>query len=86
MTTSLFLACLWGVLANIIGMLPSKHHHWPSAYALIAIGIPLLAFVVLQNGVIIGIVVFAAAASILRWPVRYLLRWCRRFIGAPVGD
>lgn len=86
MTTSLLLACIWGVLANIIGILPSKHHHWPSAYVLIAVGIPLLAFVILENGVLIGLVVLAAAASILRWPVRYLLRWCRRVLGVQVGD
>ena len=85
MSTSLILAFAWGIIANIIGMLPSKHHHWPSAYVLIAFGLPLLAFVILENGVLIGLAVFAAAASILRWPVRYLLRWCRRVLGMPVS-
>ncbi len=81
MSTSLILACVWGILANVIGMLPSKHLHWPSAYVLMAIGIPLLGFVIWENGIGIGLVVLAAAASILRWPVRYLLRWCRSTLG-----
>ena len=83
MTASLILACLWCVLANVIGILPSKHHHWPSAYVLIAVGIPLLGFVVWQNGIGIGLIFLAAAASILRWPVRYLYRWFRRLFGVP---
>ena len=83
MSTSLILACIWGIFANVIAMFPSKHHHWPSAYVLITIGIPLLGFVIWQNGVVVGLVVLAAAASILRWPLRYLLRWCRRILGVP---
>lgn len=75
MTASLTLACLWGLIANVIAVFPSRHHHWPAAYALIAIGLPLLAFVVAENGWIVGALVLCAAASILRWPVRYLFRW-----------
>ena len=86
MSPSLILACLWCLLANVIAMFPSKHQHWPSAYVLIAIGVPLLGFVILENGVGIGLVVLAAAASILRWPVRYLFRWCRRLVGAPAEN
>lgn len=78
MSLSLALACLWCVLANVIGMFPSKRGHWPAAYGLIAIGLPLLAFVVMQNGVWTGLVVLVAAASVLRWPVRYLVRWLAR--------
>ena len=75
MTPSLTLACVWCVVANVIGMFPSKHAHWPSAYVLMAMGVPLLVFVVVENGPWIGLLVFMAAASILRWPVRYLMRW-----------
>ena len=78
MTTSLMLALGWLVLANVIGMFPSKHKHWPSAYALIAVGLPLLGWVILENGWLIGAAVMLAACSILRWPVRYLVRWMRR--------
>ncbi|MDD9922227.1 MAG: DUF2484 family protein [Boseongicola sp.] len=81
MTQSLVLALVWLAGANVIAMFPSKHHHWPAAYCLIAVGLPLLAWVAWQNGPVIGLVVLAAAASVLRWPVRYLFRWVRRQFG-----
>ena len=78
MTLSLALACLWVVVANVIAMFPSRHHHWPAAYVLIAVGIPLLGGVTYQNGPIWGMVVFFFGASVLRWPVIYLGRWSLR--------
>lgn len=78
MSLSLTFALAWCVLANVIGMFPSRHKHWPQAYALIAVGLPLLGWVFWQNGLLIGSLVLLAAASILRWPVRFLLRWLRR--------
>ncbi len=85
MTLSLTLALGWLVLANVIGMFPSKRKHWPAAYALITIGLPLLAWVFWQNGPWIGLLVFAAAASILRWPVRFFLRWLRQMFPQASG-
>lgn len=85
MSPSLILAFLWCILANVVAMFPSRRKHWPAAYVLIAFGIPILAGVFLQEGVVIGLLVLAAAASILRWPVRYLLRWFRRTLGAAVN-
>ena len=32
-------------------------------------------------GIVIGLLVLAAGMSVLRWPVRYLLRWVRRQVG-----
>ena len=81
MTTSLTLALVWLIAANVIGMFPSKHKHWPQAYAMIALGLPLLVWVAWENGVFIGALVLVAACSILRWPVRYFLRWLRRLVG-----
>ncbi|PTQ71371.1 DUF2484 family protein [Celeribacter persicus] len=78
MTLSLTLACFWAVLANVIAMFPSRRNHWPAAYGLIALGVPLLGYVTYENGPWIGLVVFAAGVSILRWPVVYLGRWVRR--------
>lgn len=78
MTPSLGLACLWLVLANVFAILPSRRKHWPQAWFLIATGVPLLAWVFLQNGAIIGTLVLVAGASVLRWPLRFLLRWIRR--------
>lgn len=77
MSLSLILACVWLVLANVIAMFPSKKKHWPAAYGLIAIGIPLLGYVLWENGPWVGLVVFVAAASVLRWPVRYFIRWLK---------
>ena len=85
MSLSVTLACLWVVVACVIAMFPSKRHHWPAAYALIAVGIPILGYVTYENGPWFGLIALFAGASILRWPVRYLWRWVRRRI-APPGD
>ena len=80
MNLSIILACLWALVANVLATLPSRDSHWTRAYALIAIGIPVLGFVTWQNGPWIGFLVLAAGASVLRWPVIYLSRWVRRKI------
>ena len=86
MTTSLILACLWAVAANLIALVPSKRAHWPQAYVLIAIGIPILGYVTYENGPWWGLGVLLAGASILRWPVCYLIRWARRQIGVTPSE
>ena len=78
MSLSLTLAFVWAISANVIAMFPSKHHHWPAAYGLITIGVPLLAYVIYENGPLAGFVVLLAGGSILRWPVRYLFRWLKK--------
>ena len=77
MNWSLALAGLWGVVANILAMLPSKDNHWKRAYFLIAVGIPILGYVTYESGPWIGLMVLAAGMSILRWPVIYLTRWTK---------
>ncbi|WP_020042201.1 DUF2484 family protein [Salipiger mucosus] len=77
MTISLFLACLWAILATVMGILPSRDNHWTRAYILIALGIPLLGYVTWENGPWVGLLVLLAGMSVLRWPLRYLLRWVR---------
>ncbi len=81
MTPSLFLACLWLVLANVLGMLPSRDNHWTRAYVLIALGVPLIAWVWWQSGPWVGMVVLLAGMSVLRWPMLYLIRWLRARLG-----
>lgn len=81
MTTSLVLSFVWLILANVLAMIPSNDDHWRRAYFLIAVGLPLWVWLLVQNGPFVAIVVLAAAASVLRWPVRYLLRWVRRQVG-----
>lgn len=77
MSTSLVLACLWVVTASVIALFPSRRQHWPAAYVLIAIGIPLLGYITYQNGPLVGLLCLVAGASVLRWPVLYLFRWLR---------
>jgi len=81
MNLSLILACLWFVLANVIALFPSKRAHWPAAYGLITVGVPILGYVTYQNGPSIGIIALVAGASVLRWPVYYLWKWARRVSG-----
>ena len=77
MTLSLALACLWAILGGLLAMLPSRDNYWRLAYALIATGLPLLVYVVWQNGPLVGLVVALGAASVLRWPLRHGWRWLR---------
>lgn len=76
MTLSLAFACLWVVVATAIAMLP-RRIHWPAAYGLIVLGIPLVGWVTYQNGAIFGLIALGAGVSVLRWPVIHLFRWLR---------
>ncbi|WP_170478851.1 DUF2484 family protein [Ruegeria arenilitoris] len=80
MNWSIALAGLWGLVANVMAMIPSKDNHWTRAYFLIAVGIPILGYVTYENGPWIGLIVLAAGISVLRWPVIYLGRWLRKWI------
>jgi len=84
MSLSLILACLWLIGANLIAMFPSRDHHWRAAYVLIAVGIPIVGYVTWQQGPLLGLLVLAAGASVLRWPVYHVWRWVRGLIG-PTG-
>lgn len=81
MMLPLVLCLLWLIAANVIALFPSRDYHWRAAYVLIAIGVPLLGWVTYAGGPIVGILVLAAGASILRWPVVLLWRWVRRQLG-----
>ncbi len=80
MTLSLICAALWLVVANVMAMIPSKDNLWQRAYLLMAVGIPLLGWVVYQNGLWIGLIALVAGMSVLRWPVVYLTRWVTRLV------
>lgn len=79
---ALVAALIWLVAANLIGMLPSKDHHWRNAYGLIAVGLPLLIWLTYENGAGWGLAFLIAAGSVLRWPLMYLWRWIRQRVGA----
>ncbi len=81
MTAPLVAGLLWLVVANVIGMLPSRDKHWRNAYILIAVGVPILVWVVYQNGVLWALVLLVAAGSVLRWPVVYAWRWVKARLG-----
>ncbi|WP_426034102.1 DUF2484 family protein [Cypionkella sp. TWP1-2-1b2] len=80
--TALVAGLMWLVAANLIGMLPSKDYHWRNAYCLIAVGMPLLIWLIYENGPWWGLAFLIAAGSVLRWPLRYLWRWLRARVGA----
>ncbi len=80
--TALVAGLVWLVAANLIGMLPSKDHQWRNAYGLIAVGVPLLIWLVYETGPWWGLAFVIAAGSVLRWPLRYLWRWIRARVGA----
>ena len=71
-------ACLWLIVANVIAMFPSRDHHWRNAYALIAVGLPIVVWVGVSVGWLLAVVFAGAGASVLRWPVIFLGRWLRR--------
>lgn len=78
---SLALACVWAVAANVIAMLPSRKSHWPQAYVLMACGGPILVLMFSQHGAGVTLGALIAAASVLRWPLRYAVAWLRRHLG-----
>lgn len=81
MSLSLIATFVWLLMANVMGMLPSKDNHWFRAYVLIALGLPLLVWVWWENGTLIALLALAGGMSVLRWPVRYLLAWIGRVTG-----
>lgn len=73
-------ALIWLVAANLIGLLPSRDHHWRNAYLLIAAAAPILIWLAFAKGVFWALAFLLAAGSVLRWPVVYLWRWIKRNI------
>ena len=65
MALSLMLVLAWGVAACIAGLAPQRFHG-PSAWALIATGIPILGLVTLALGPVWGLVGLVAGALVLR--------------------
>lgn len=78
MSWALGIGCLWLIVANVIGMFPSRNHHWRNAYMLSAVGLPLLVWIGWASGLVIAAIFLVAGASVLRWPVIYLGRWLLR--------
>ena len=81
MMLPLALCLVWLVAANVIALFPSRDKHWRVAYGLIAVGVPLLGWATWESGPVVGLLLLAARASILRWPVVFFWRWLRRQAG-----
>ena len=81
MSLPLILAALWVLAACLVAMLPSKRNHWPAAYVLIALGLPLLGAIAYRHGPWLALLIALAFASILRWPVIHLVRWLKSRLG-----
>lgn len=77
MAYSLIAVCVWILVAAVMAMIPSNDNHWRRAYVLMALGVPILIWVFVEAGPWMGLLALAAGMSVLRWPVRYLLRWVR---------
>ncbi len=71
---------VWLVAANVLGMFPSRDHHWRNAYRLIGIGIPILGWITWQSGPLLGLLFLAGGASVLRWPVWFLWKWLKGLV------
>ena len=64
---------LWVVLAFAMSAFPSNDNHWRRAYALIAIGVPLLVWITVQHGFVVGLlglVVYSSNARIKEISIR----------------
>ena len=79
MPLSLILACVWALAACLAAMMPQRFH-WPAAWALITMGIPILGFVTLQGGPVWGLICLAGGASVLRWPLLRAGHWFKQLV------
>jgi hypothetical protein len=80
-TLALVAGLVWLIVANLIGMLPSRDRHWTSAYVLMAFGLPILIWIAIAKGPIWAALFLGAGASVLRWPLVYVWRWVKSRFG-----
>lgn len=69
--------CLWVLLAALLTLYPSRRNHWPQAYFLAALGLPLLCWIYVAHGLLVGGVASAVMLSVLRWPAYYFVKRLR---------
>jgi hypothetical protein len=79
-TDPFILIGLWVVLAFAMSAFPSNDNHWRRAYVLLAIGVPLLVWITIQHGFVMGLLGLVVGGLVLRWPVYYLWRWIKNTI------
>jgi hypothetical protein len=74
LVTPVICGFLWIIVANLLGMIPSRDGHRARAAFLIVTGIPLLAWLFWENGPLAAIIFLAGALSVLRVPALVVLR------------
>ena len=72
---------LWVVLAFVLSAIPSNDNHWRRAYVLIAVGVPLLVWIMWRDGFLMGAIAFIVGCSVLRWPVYFFWQRLKRRFG-----
>ena len=77
----LVLIGLWVVLAFVMAAVPSTDNHWRRAYILIGVGLPIIVWITLNNGILMGALGFIIGGLVLRWPVYFLWQWIKRKTG-----
>lgn len=81
MTDPFILIGLWVVLAFVMVAIPSNDNHWRRAYVLIGVGVPLLIWIVLKDGALMGALALFVGGLVLRWPVYFLWQRVKQGLG-----
>lgn len=81
MTDPFILIGLWVVLAFVLAAIPSNDNHWRRAYVLIGVGVPLLIWIVLKDGALMGALALLVGGLVLRWPVYFLWQRVKQRFG-----
>jgi succinate-acetate transporter protein len=81
MSMQLVSVCLWILLAFVMAAFPSNDNHWRRAYILMAIGGPLLVWIIWTGHFWVAALFVTVACLVFRWPLLFLWRWMRRRVG-----
>lgn len=73
MSWTLLLGCLWIVLVSIVALMPFPLHN-PYALAMLCLLPLLIVAIAVEHGALWALALFVCAASIYRYPRKYLLR------------
>ena len=76
MSLSLIFAALWVLAATVTAMLPMRHQYLPGVTLLIAVP-ALLIWIAVDHGIWIALACLLAVVSMMRNPLRYLLKRLR---------
>ena len=72
MNLSLICGAIWLIATTVTALFSSKDRLLRRAYLLIGIGLPILGWVIYQNGPMIALFFLTAGPAVVRWPLDYL--------------